>query len=864
MDEKTESELPNAPRFWAKTLPDGSPGIDVHQHMLRVGAVASVLAKDRGTWFRQLGIEPDVASGLAGLHDIGKISQGFQSKCPAWLQQNGLVEVATRQAWENMQRDHSRIGQFTLQRLLIEQQAGLKRSTANWWAAAVGCHHGRIHNPAERGLPPEAGMSEDQWEETRRLAAMRFFTDFGSDLRGLASRPVTPESAVLWAVAGLTSVADWIGSDENIFPTDRDLPIPQIRTRAAETIESLGLRIPHVKQGLSFRDLFDFEPYGLQRAAQEFIRRPGLYIIEAPMGMGKTEAALAVAYQLLSDGLATGIYFALPTQATSNRIHSRLDAFVRRVCPDALSTRLIHSSSWLIEDLVQPRPGATSRGVDDARQGRDWFASTKRALLAPFGVGTVDQALLSIVAAKHFFVRRFALAGKVVIVDEVHSYDVYTGTLVGKLCEELGRLGCTVILLSATLTRARRHAILPELGENQALGTDPYPLISGVPASGEVLPSRSAEGPVPKTVSISFRSEDEALRHVESPAKTGACCLWICNTVDRAQAVRRRLRSLGEHGVAVGLLHARFPFFRRQVLEEEWMKALGKDGARSSGCVLVSTQIVEQSVDLDADLMISELAPTDMLLQRMGRLWRHPRASRAVSEPEFWVLREALTLEALRTLDAAAIKRVLGPKAWVYAPYVLLRTMEVWNGRQTINVPEDIRELLEGTYAEIDDLPPGWEQLRDQIEGNRFAEKMMANRKTTLFDVALPDDEGVQTRLDSVPAVSLVLASERSGSALTLLNGDHVGLEGDEFSLHAARALHRNLVRVPKRRVFSSFRNADETARYIRGEQAVAMVDGHGEVSVPGLKGGIRLHWDPDLGLEILALEGSEDDESRD
>lgn len=709
-------------------------------------------------------------------------------------------------------------------------------------------------------------MTDDDWERTRQEEALRFLREMSIEVKNsLPPRPIGHESPVLWTVAGLISVADWIGSDERSFPTERELSLEEIRSRARNYITNIGLGVPHVRQGLSFTDMFPFRPNELQTAAMQFIRRPGIYVIEAPMGMGKTEAALAAAYTLLCSGHATGIYFALPTQATSNRIHERLDDFVYRISPDAPSTRLIHANSWLIEGLEHPRPATTAGGDEDARESRNWFASAKRALLAPFGVGTVDQALLSVVAAKHFFVRRYALAGKVVIIDEVHSYDVYTGTLVGRLCEELVSLGCTILLLSATLTQARRDALLGMLTTPDVAGKGAsYPLLSGRSTEGEPLQPVPVAGPEPKAIKVSFPDETEALEIAVSRAKRGACVLWICNTVDRSQAVRRRLQPFEAEGLSLGLLHARFPFFRRNELESYWMGALGKEGTRPPGCVLVATQVVEQSVDLDADIMISELAPTDMLLQRVGRLWRHPRQARPVASPELCVVRELRRVDEFRAMDAVSIKKALGAKAWVYAPYVLLRSLEVWEGRPSIEIPSDIRVLLDATYTDMGDLPAGWEDLRNKIEGEHFAERMIAETNANLFNLALPDDEGVQTRLSPVPTISLVLARERRRGQVALLNGDVVQLGGEQFSISTARALHRNLVRVPKKRAFAAFQATEETARYVRGEQTLATVDDAGVVSVPGLRADVRIRWDPDYGLEICRETGEEDDEPGD
>lgn len=306
-------------------------------------------------------------------------------------------------------------------------------------------------------------------------------------------------------------------------------------------------------------------------------------------------------------------------------------------------------------------------GEPDAN--RRWFASSKRALLAPLGVGTVDQALLSVVAAKHFFVRRFALAGKVVILDEVHSYDVYTGTLIENLCQELIPLGCTLIVLSATLTPESRARLL-RVAPPDATGSEPYPLLTAKPEGCAAPSAYPAPPPKDKRVRIAFAPRPELLRRAGEAAAQGAAVLWVCDTVESAQRTWQEL-SVDAPGFPVGLLHSRFPYFKRQELEEYWLERLGKRGSGPRGGILVSTQIVEQSVDIDADLLITELAPSDMLLQRLGRLHRHERGTRARS-PHCLLVQEGVSLEELRGLDSKAIVAALGPKARVYAPYALV------------------------------------------------------------------------------------------------------------------------------------------------------------------------------------------------
>jgi len=840
-------------KFWAKTTDDGLPGIDVYQHLLRVACVAKLLAEQQKSGLEQFGLSAEAISYLAGLHDIGKISQGFQSKCPIWLEQNGLMDESRRYAWRTLENDHSKTSQFTVKKIL-ENDLGVDPEDASWWAVGVGCHHGRCHYPENNALWGRVEQQTALWAAQRQEMAVRLLTDLKTNENPQVAFPsIYAESPALWWFAGLTSVADWIGSDENYFPPDQELLKNEIKDRSTKTLECIGITPPIIIKDKKFEDLFPFPANSLQTEVIHYIKVPGVYIVEAPMGMGKTEAALAAAYQLLCSGYASGIYFALPTQATSNRIHKRLSDFVSRICPDVPSTRLIHANSWLLDELTQPKLKRTAGKDEDARQGRDWFASAKRALIAPFGVGTIDQALLSIVAAKHFFVRRFALAGKVVIIDEVHSYDVYTGTLVGKLCDELEKLGCTVIILSATLTKARCNYLL----KTSCFDTNnEYPLISGKLPSGKLLTPKSAEAPKSKDVIIVFTSEEDALSNAVAKAKQGACILWVCNTVSRSQQIYHQLSNIADKSFSLGLLHSQFSFFQRKELEEYWMAALGKEDEkvkRPKGCILVSTQIVEQSVDLDADLLITELAPTDMLFQRMGRLWRHERDKRPVSAPECWILREVHTLEEMKGMKETAITEGFSAKAHVYDPYVLLRSLLVWSdlSGRTVSLPNDIRLLLENTYNDLDSEPSTWISLRNKIEGNRYAERMQAEMNTILFNPALPDDEGKQTRKNDFPKVSLILAREWNNQKAELLNGTKCNIAGDDFRIHSAKALHMNLVRVPKW-VFTKFIHTDITKRYVRGEQAMVKVEVNGNINIPGLKENVSLHWDKIYGVKIL------------
>jgi CRISPR-associated endonuclease/helicase Cas3 len=738
---------------WAKTTGEGKPGISVRDHCLNVGCVAEALLALLAPQLRRL-IPPGAAT-LAALHDVGKVSPGFQSKSEAWLVRHALRDQALKQGWCERESDHAKISQFTVQELL--------RTPNSLWAAVVGAHHGRIKG--------ERLQVREPWGQERERLAAELIEEFGQ----LPDRP--SGEAPIWFVAGLITVADWIGSDERHFSQHARWAMLERRKRARMALASINWTLVRARQLNGFGDLFPETPQAnsLQTATLRVVREPGTYIIEGPMGCGKTEAALAVAYQLIKAGKSTGLYFALPTQVTSNRIHLRAQPFVERIVADPAEVRLAHSASWLVETESSPKlypasPDAEAR--EHVRAGRSWFASAKRALLAPFGVGTVDQALLGILPAKHFFKR-------------------------------LRELECSVIILSATLTERRRREILG-LADHQPVSAA-YPLVSGVVSSR--FEEHLCEGPPSKTIQIRNVFGALPVEEVIDRARRNECVLWIRNTVDESQQTYRALQSATfQGGPSIALLHSRFPFFRREQLEEEWMIRLGKGSAnRPLGCVLVSTQVAEQSVDIDADMLITDLAPTDMLLQRLGRLWRHDRPTRPCSLPEVWIQMPQLDDATLRTASKEELRRALGKSARIYAPYVLLRSLQQWSGRATVTLPGDIRSILEATYADSAAAEPrAWQELRDRLEEQREHMARLALSSTAIWNnPALPDEEGVQTRFSTYPMAQLLLATEITplgahSTRLDLLNGTTVTASDRDWSFDVAKAIYRNIVRVPR------------------------------------------------------------------
>jgi len=845
--------------FWAKTTSEGGVGISIYEHMVDVGCVARCMAEMSPEILIRFDLQSTEVGALAALHDLGKISPGFQQKCEAWLEDNDLVNIARNGCWDTcMELDHGKVSHAAIQIFLIGQ--GFSRKTAKFLSAVLGAHHGRLNPPNDRGYRPQKLISTSagqiDWDTERLANARKIWGRFAGCRNTLVLSDGSPS---LWWLAGLTTVADWIGSNEVFFPTVREQGKENVSATVRNALDAIGFRKTEFVPNLSFHDLFhdkekpeiEWMPNEMQEKTLATVNGPGIYVVEAPMGMGKTEAALWAAYQLLVSEKAKGIYFALPTRATSNRIHLRLNDFLRRIALAAEASRLIHGNSWLMETDCCISPSATdakTQAVDDARAGQDWFASTKRALLAPFGVGTVDQALLGVVAAKHFFVRHFALAGKVVILDEIHSYDLYTGTLIDKLISTLEALGCTVIVLSATLTEKRLGQII-SLSSDAHKDRIPYPLITGR-KEGQTLEPVTAAAPEPQSVAVDFISENKAAEEAIALARKGGAILWICNTVDAAQKQYQIFREQTEIDFPVGLLHSRFPFWRREQLESQWLERFGKNSGKRCGSILVSTQIVEQSVDLDADLMITELAPTDMILQRLGRLWRHKREDRQVDVARLCIIEEKKCLDEFRTMEPKVIVKTLGAKAYVYAPYILLRSLEVWEGRSEVLIPSQIRPLLELTYKDREKEPKPWQKLSFEWFGSDAAKKMLASQSCNLWQVALEDEEGVQTRLNEVPTVSLVLCRSICKQEMVFIDNTSEQLGGEAFRLSTAQVIHKNLVKVPEY-CFDKIEPCSAFLDYLYGSQCVGIVSENGNVNVNGLTSGIRFFYSDELGLVI-------------
>ncbi|WP_197905400.1 CRISPR-associated helicase Cas3' [Thiosulfatimonas sediminis] len=725
MSNETNVPLPAClAKTWKQSEGSVLAGRDVLTHCLIVGTVAQKLIAQMPDWLKEAYF-PEGSALVVACHDDGKVSPTFQHKIYKNLSatpEDIWAVLKSHTLDENAQwGGHAGVSQVTLEHL----------DAGKYIAEIAGQHHGWSPNIGARQAIAEV-FGGQPWLSQRIVLIEQLKTALKQDF------PAVENAIQAKLLAGLTTVSDWIGSG-SLF----DDPNEDWQLKIEQAIEQAGFVAPKIKQNLSFAQLFGFEPRQAQTALIELANQPGVYVLEAPMGLGKTEAALYAAYQLLAQNKATGLYFALPTQLTSEKIHERVDAFLKTILEeDSLHTSplLLHGQAWLKAQMGE-----------DAAPGGEWFSQGKKGILAPFAVGTIDQALMAVLHVKHGFVRTFGLAGKVVILDEVHTYDAYTGTVMDELVDTLRQLHCTVIILSATLTQERRQALLKTPVVEQA-----YPLISGV--AHDTLTEITIEQMEAKSVAIHIEADTQAaIEEALSRAEQGQQVLWIENTVAEAQAVFLTLSAQASGlNIATGLLHSRFTQSHRQINEHQWVTAYGKAGwaeRNQQGRILVGTQVLEQSLDIDADFLVTRLAPTDMILQRLGRLWRHDNPNRhAQAQCEVWLLAPALA-QAIENP-----KQAFGHSAWVYATYVLCRTLQLWQDLSQVNLPQDIRTLIEATYqtrTETDSLATYLHELETQ----RKKLRSLALQGMSAIGRAKPD-EAVTTRYSEQETVEVLLLKQ--------------------------------------------------------------------------------------------------------
>lgn len=721
-----------ARRLWAKSG-DGQ-GHSVLAHMLDVAAVAErMLAHEPAStldWAaRALGLErAHVARWVAclvGLHDFGKVIPGFQDKWPEGRQAvegSGLAFPARTLTVSDHACASAALLADQLSRQGIDRPLWIRHALQ-----AISAHHGYNFNQTEinRGRPP---FEPPAWSDARRQIFDAYWAVLAP--QGTPQVEALSQPAVQW-LAGLTSVADWIGSNPEWFPAGErhdstaghyaeagrcaDLALRQIGWRSFQPLLSGSATVDQLIGRIVQR--MDVTARPLQREADrllEGVQGPALLLVEAPMGEGKTELAFLAHLRLQAANQHRGLYVALPTQATGNALFSRALTFLRSFADQvALDVQLVHGGAALNEQVLALRGIHGAAGDEVASSA--WFSQRRRPLLSPYGVGTVDQALFSTLNVKHHFVRLWGLGNRVVVLDEVHAYDTYTSGLIEELLRWLKAMGSSVVLMSATLPAPRRNALLrawdvtldevPELSYPRLLLVDERGVRGGTCTSRPLPPIR---------LEVVAEDIDSLAARAEELLCQGGCGALIVNTVDRAQSLYLKLKAHLGSDVLLLLFHARFPADQRSEQERTLLASFGQQGERPARALLVATQVAEQSLDIDFDFMITDLAPVDLILQRAGRLHRHTR-----ERPEA----HRQTVLHVAGLDPRGLPD-LKTTAWeyVYDPYILGRTWALLSREHELHLPQDIDRLVQAVY-DGQDLPADLSEAdRARIEQDAYGD----------------------------------------------------------------------------------------------------------------------------------------------
>ena len=834
---------------------------------------------------------------LSGGHDIGKASPGFQKRVPELSEYSGLPYSEN----DYDGKPHGFIGAHVLKETLSSSP------DSNVLAQIAGGHHGVFPRSGDLQFASDT-LGNREWKQARELLLNEFAQIVGCDPgREIQMEGEIQDPALVPVLAGFISVVDWIGSNQEFFPCAADTAAkPEdaarywdtARSRAKEALEALGW-LPAVtfSEETKFDTVFPgFIANNLQKVAIKIAQSqntPYLMIIEAPMGCGKTEAALYAADLAMCRGFARGMYDAMPTQATGNAMFKRVldDYLKKRGHSGKLNVQLVHGDALLAQMktvLEGEIPAFNPQGItgDDNENAdvdaQSWFTAKKRPLLAPFGVGTIDQSLLSVLQTKHWFVRLFGLSGKVVIFDEVHAYDAYMSTILDRLLNWLAEVDCTVILLSATLPESKRKSLVKAYSVHEDAPYAAYPRITLAsprrypePQANRNPECKEVAKDPDKSIALYFAKNDlEVLAGITAQKlKNGGCAAVICNTVNRSIEVYKHLKARLED-IECSLFHARTLKMWRREREEEVLRKFGKGERQADGtclnadrperAVLVATQVIEQSLDLDFDIMISEIAPIDLLLQRIGRLHRHTRRRpEGLETPQCIVLCDADVTGPPPESFGKSIE-------FVYDRYVLLRTWLALRQRSQIVLPKEIESLVNGVYCESSSA--GYEEwgnalsvAKEQMEHARSESEKEAG-KILVCGPKAPDDliEDFNTKLadDENPEVhKTVRAATREGDpsiTVVLLPLEKRISSAPNFSEvrelldRSVKLSHRGLFRILLGMGSPTVWGKSAHLRHVR----LLQFDGHNQTQV----GDYVLTVDKMLGV-VIEKKGSENNE---
>lgn len=738
---------------------------------------------------------------LAYLHDIGKMTPLFQAKILRALPlQRSLLEKYIGQI-PCYDAFTQKISHYFMGEVILVHM-GCPES----FASMIGSHHGM---PANESMPELSPTSEAYYGKPVQKAfweeIWRAWIAYALEQSGFTTwqdLPSLPKKAQV-LLSGLLITADWLASNTTYFPL---FPIESIVIPAecdiAARAQAAWARIAftdiwqserYAFSSEEFEMEFSFSPNAVQRAVLDALEQsedPRLFILEAPMGIGKTEAALAAAEILAQKYGKTGLFFGMPTQATANGIFPRVRHWAElqtSTWAHAFSVNLVHGNAAFVpafQELLESQIHIDDEDSDSPLCVHDFFKGRKQACLADFVIGTVDQLLMLALKTKHTMLRHLGLSQKVVIIDECHAYDAYMNQYLDCALSWLGTYGVPVILLSATLPAQRRtemvHAYLRQAAHPLHTCAPwqtscAYPLLTWT--NGEALQSvRQAiltDTSTPHTVRVTRIGDDLVSQHVQKVVEAGGCVGVICNTVVRAQTFAAACGALD--GAKIILYHAQYLMPDRIQKETQLLQTIGKESKEErAGTVVIGTQVLEQSLDIDFDLLITDLCPMDLLLQRIGRLHRHVR-----NRPAGLVIPQCLVLGAEGEQFEPASEHIYGK--WLLYRTQLLLPCE-------ITLPQDIAPLVQATYApyqEGEEQQTAWadfemktQQKQENAHGFVLGRPKESRRLQTLhgwLSGASQDAKAEATVRDGISSLEVLVMVQKPDGSLAYLSWQHDG-----------------------------------------------------------------------------------------
>ena len=709
-----------------------------------------------------LGLSPEHLAGFIGLvaalHDTGKYARAFQAKAKL----TGLPDDPDV-AHASLQNRHDADGMALWHHWLNDRSVmdriwpGLSGTALLPLISASIGHHGEPAAPSTILVPPQFGPGLAAAAACRD-ALLDLMMPVAINAPPLRARQARQASHLL---AGLVTVADWIGSSQHWFPytkphDDAASYLEQARGKAANAVLKAGFASARAAPQRHFANLIGKQapPTPLQQWALDvpLPEGPALFILEDVTGAGKTEAAQVLVHRLMAAGRASGGFWAMPTQATANAMYGRQANMLASLFADdgpRPSLALAHGQARLHPGF---RAAARDWGRDEAASGEApadlpasaacaaFLADDRRlALLADVGAGTIDQAVLAVLPSRFSPVRLLGLAEKVIVVDEAHAHDAYVTEEMLNLLRFQRGMGGSAVILSATLTNAQREALArcwqgienAEAPAGWVAAETRYPLATAISPTA-MASTRIAAAPwsARRTPVTRVETPDEVLDGLNATLAAGGCAAWVRNTVDDVLAAAEAARARGLDPL---VFHSRFAQCDRQAIEARLMARFGPGSspAERAGQLVIATQVIEQSLDLDFDQMASDLAPVDLLLQRSGRMRRHSARPRPDG-----VGNTLLLLTPLPTEDATAdwVKAALPGTAAVYRDHaVLWRTAREVLARGALVVPDDVRALVEAVHAGAAG-PAALQASSGAASGKSMAETAQARHQLLDFD----------------------------------------------------------------------------------------------------------------------------------